>query len=106
MKRAVVAAGITYDAGETYLELAHLPIVTVGDVVADTQNNIRYRVRSVTPFTHRTMVISQILSVLRVDENDIIYSIPVSESSNSSAGRGWDLVDRNRPSEQLHDLLP
>lgn len=106
IKRAIVAAGVEFDVASTYLELAHLPTVDVGDVIVDTQNNVRYRVQNVTPFTHRTTIISQVVAVLRVDENDVVYTLPVTESNNSLMGRGWDLVERDKPSALLRDVTP
>jgi hypothetical protein len=101
-QKAIVAGGIPYEAGQSYMELANTPkIHPDSDVIVDVRNNIRYKAKLVTQFTHRMAVVSQIAQLIRVDENDVVYSIKVEQPPAAPEGRGWDLVTRDSP----HALL-
>lgn len=97
-KKAIVAADIVYDPRQIYAEVGFMPQVNPDDIFVDVKMNIRYKVQDVSPSSHRQVVVSQILLLLRADENDDIYSIPVPEvNPNSYVGRSWDLVQPRIP---------
>lgn len=95
-REAIVRAGIKYELGTTYAELSNWPLVDPDDLVVDRKMNIRYRIKTITPTSHKMHTVSQIVSVLRADENDVIYNLPVPELSQALVGHSWDLVDRER----------
>lgn len=81
-----------YDAANATLELANNPQVSPDDVIIDRTVNTRYVIKEVMPFTHRMAVVCQSVKVVRKDDNDIIYSIPVAEDLASTQGKSYDLA--------------
>lgn len=93
-KQAVIEAGIKYETGSTYLEFANYPFLGPGDVLVDLQSNIRYRAEAIGISTRRGYIVSQMVNVIRVDENDIIYTIPLPVPPHSPVERSFDMVER------------
>jgi hypothetical protein len=81
-----------YDAANAMLELANNPQVSPDDVIIDRTVNTRYIIKEVMPFTHRMAVVCQSVKVVRKDDNDVIYSIPVAEDLASTQGKSYDLA--------------
>lgn len=63
--------------GSTTCEIATDAFVDPEDVLVDCVLNIRYSIRSVRQLTHRGALVTQILSLVRLDESDIVYKYPV-----------------------------
>jgi len=98
-QKSIVAAQIVFVPGQIYAEIGYMPIVNPDDVFTDVRQNIRYKVKTVSPYTHRLVTVSQTLLLIRIDENDNLYSISIPEiNPNSYAGRAWDLVQPRNPS--------
>jgi hypothetical protein len=95
----LVRAGLKYETDQTYWEMANYPVVSPEDVVVDQLMNIRYRIDRVHPTSHRGYPISQIINILRADDTDVLYRIPVSPPANTSAGRDFDMISRTEPHE-------
>lgn len=97
-KKSVVASQIVFDPRQIYAEVGYMPVVNPDDVFTDVKQNIRYKVKEVSPYTHRLVTVSQTLLLMRIDENDNLYSLPVPEiNPHNYAGRAWDLVQpRNK----------
>lgn len=96
-KQAVVDAGLKYEAWSVFIELANYPFLSVDDLWVDRQSNIRYKVENIGLTTRRGFIISQIAQLNRVDENDAVYTIPITLPEHSMAERSWDLIDRTEP---------
>lgn len=97
-KKSVIASSIVYDPRQIYAEIGYMPIVNPDDVFTDVKQNIRYKVKEVAPYTHRLVTVTQTLLLMRIDENDNLYSIAIPEiNPNSYAGRAWDLVQPRNP---------
>lgn len=97
-KKSVVAAQIIFDPRQIYAEIGYTPTANPDDVFIDVKQNIRYRIKEVSPYSHRLVTVSQTLLLMRIDENDNIYSIAVPEvNPNGYAGRAWDLVQPRNP---------
>lgn len=105
-EKMVVRAGIPYDFNMTTFEVANQPLLSTGDLLVDLRPNIRYRVARVHQNSHRGYVVSQIVTLLRVDDNDVIYSLDVPEASHAPYGRSWDLVKRTEHEASFPDLRP
>lgn len=97
-KKSVVASQIVFDPRQIYAEIGYMPVVNPDDVFTDVKQNIRYKVKEVAPYTHRLVTVSQTLLLMRIDENDNLYSLSVPEiNPHNYAGRAWDLVQpRNK----------
>jgi hypothetical protein len=93
-KDVVIDAGIEYRPYNTYIELANHPVLNVNDVIVDRKQNLRYTISQLTVASHRMHNISQIALLNRVDDNSIIYTIPVPEPPHALEGRSWDMVER------------
>jgi hypothetical protein len=103
-KKAIISAGVEYDNGQIYMELANVPIVSPLDVVVDVRNHVRYEVREVTPYTHAQTVVSQICALNRLDENDARYTIPVDPIRAEEYGAGWNLLGEHHLRDTLRDV--
>lgn len=103
-KQAVIDAGMKYEVGATYVELANYPYLSVDDIYIDRQSNIRYKVNEVSLYTRRGHIVSQVALVNRLEENDATYTILLPPpSANSFIERSWDMVDRDNPSQVLRN---
>lgn len=102
-KKAVIAAGIDYDIGQTYLELANVPIVGPDDIICDAVSNTRYAIREVTATAHRGATVSQICTINRLDEMSPVYGIPIASPGSVAYGRGWDLLGDTTFSRSLYE---
>ena len=96
-KQAVVEAGIKYEAFSIYVEIANVPYINPDDIFVDMQSNIRYRVENVGSAAHRGFVVSQVAQLNRVDEHDVLYTIPVPLPPGSAVEQSWDLMNRMFP---------
>lgn len=105
-EKMVVRSGVPYEMGMTMFEIANQPLVGDGDLMVDLRANIRYRVKRVHQNSHRGYVVSQIVTLLRSDDNDVIYSLDVPEAAHAPYGRSWDLVKRNDDAPPFPDLRP
>lgn len=103
-KEAIIEAGLKYEPFQIYIEIANWPMLHPRDVIVDRRMGIRYRVDQVSPFTHRMAPISQSAMLLRVDENDVLYDLPIPAAPRSLDARSWDLVTRDQPHEHLRDV--
>lgn len=95
-KHQVIDTGIQYVPENVYVELTNYPPLHMNDVVVNARENQRYTVIQVAYFSHRMYTISQIALLNRVDENSIIYTLPVPAPVHAAEGRSWDLVERTR----------
>lgn len=102
-RMAIVNAGLKYEPHQIYVELANWPIAYPHDVVVDRVMNIRYRIDQVTPTSHRMHIVSQVAMLLRVDENDVLYDLPIPGAEKKLEARSWDLVTRGDPHEVLRN---
>lgn len=105
-ERTVVLAGIPYENGATYFELANWPLLQKGDLIVDRRMNIRYRAEQVKWTSHRGHPVSQIVQVLRADDNDIIYTLSIPESTHAPHGRSWDQIERGANEAAYPDMRP
>lgn len=94
-KKVITDAGIEYEPSSVYAELANNPVLAVKDVIVDRKMNIRYTVEEVTPTTRRMHLVSQILTLLRVDENSILYTIDIPEPPHAAEARSFDQEGAN-----------
>lgn len=95
-KKAIVAAGITYEEDETYAELANLPEVRPEDVLVDARLNVRYHISSVNPTTRVGALIAQIVTLVRLDEFSQVYQIPIEAPESSAIATSWLAADYGR----------
>jgi hypothetical protein len=103
-QRAIVSAGLVYETDTPFMEFGNTPELRPDDLVVNCLQNIRYRVKHVAPTTHRMALVAQMVSLVRVDENDIVYTLPIKVPPNASIGRGWDLITRDEPHEALQNV--
>jgi hypothetical protein len=80
------------EPGEDVVELTNNPLVSQDDIIVDRVIGIRYRVSRTVTNTHRGYPVSQICTIVKLDDNHIAYSIPIPETSVSIGGKSWDLV--------------
>ncbi len=92
LKTYVTFNDARYDAANSTLELANLPVLSPDDIVVDRVVNARYIVKEVTPFTHRMYTVCQYVKVVRKDDNDVVYTIPIPEDLPSIQGKSYDLA--------------
>lgn len=94
-KKVIVDAGMEFDPSAVYGELSNNPILQVKDVIVDRKMNIRYTVENITPTSRRMHLVSQILTLLRVDENSILYTIAIQEPPHAAEARSFDQEGAN-----------
>ena len=100
-RMALLAAGLKYEPNQIYVEVSNWPLLYAHDVLVDRTMNIRYRVDQVTPTSHRMHVVSQVALLLRVDDNDVLYDLPIPGPEHKLEARSWDLVTRG----EIHDAV-
>jgi hypothetical protein len=94
-RKVITDAGIEFDPQAIYSETANTPIISVKDVVVDRKMNIRYTVENVAQSARRMHLVSQILTLLRIDENSILYTIDIPEPPHADEGRSFDQEGAN-----------
>lgn len=88
-RKSVIAAGVEYHEGSLYIEMAPDPYVDRGDVLVDRVLNARFRVDTVQQATHRMHLVSQVCTLVRLDEKDPVYNISVEEPDAALIGESW-----------------
>lgn len=88
-RESVLRAGAPFVDGTTYAEIGPNPYVDPGDVFVDRVTNLRYRIKSVQQAAHRQYVVSQILTLAIVDENDVVYKLAIPEPSAARRGESF-----------------
>jgi uncharacterized membrane-anchored protein len=78
--------------GTIYAELGPDPYVDPGDVMVDMTMNLRYRITAVQQASHRQYVVSQILTLVQCDENDVVYKVDIKEPLESRRGESYAVV--------------
>jgi hypothetical protein len=78
--------------GTIYAEIGPDPYVDPGDVLVDVTMNLRYRITAVQQASHRQYVVSQILTLVQCDENDVVYKVPIKEPLESRRGESYAVV--------------
>lgn len=89
IKESVIKAGAPFMEGTTYAEIGPNPYIDPGDVLMDRVTNMRYRISAVNQASHRQYVVSQILTLALMDENDVIYRLHVPETDESRVGESY-----------------
>jgi hypothetical protein len=89
LREAIIRAGVPYVEGTVYAEIGPDPYVDPGDVLVDQVMNLRYRIQSVQQAAHRQYTVSQILTLALLDENDVVYKIPIEEPASSLVGESY-----------------
>ena len=92
----MVEAGKNYaegmQPGSTIFEVANEPILKPKDVLVDRVLNKRYEVVSVDPRTHRLYTVCQLVTVTRIDDNSVVYTIPIPETLESTRAQSHDMA--------------
>lgn len=95
VKKTIVEAGIVFMPGNIYAELANHPVLNEGDVIVDRRLNVRYVIDDVKETSRRGFTISQIVTLLRLDQNSIVNTINVPEAANFSFSRSYEMVTQS-----------
>jgi hypothetical protein len=79
------ALALLQPTNTAYAEIGPDPYVDPGDVFVDRTLNIRYKITAVQQAAHKQYVVSQILTLQRLDENDVCYKVVVSAENTPSS---------------------
>jgi hypothetical protein len=78
-----------YKNGTEYCEIGPVPLVQKDDILVDRTMNLRYRIESVTRTSHRKHLVSQVLTLVALNENSVVYNIEVPEPSAATRGESF-----------------
>lgn len=91
-KKMIIEAGIQFEPTKIYAELSNHPVLAPDDLIVDRRLNVRYTVVDVTETMRLGHVISQIPTLLRVDQNSIVNTIRIPEPPEAAFGRSYSMV--------------
>jgi len=95
-REIVINAGAPFNEGTAYAEIGPDPYVNPDDVFVDRVSNIRYRITTVQQAAHRQYTVSQILTLVMMDENDVVYRYPIAETDATRKGESYALTTDRR----------
>lgn len=105
-ENVITRAQVKFVPSSLYIELANIPLVQADDVVVDRRMNIRYAVEHVRPHSHKMHIVSQIASLLRIDDTDIVYELPIPDATHAARAESFNLVTPEKPHETLRKSRP